>query len=446
MAIAVAIVLALVVVILAARYPVVSLAFFLTTSFFKPLLMMHIGFFQVVDYTLLCGLLVILAMISASMRMPGRLRELLTSPVGLFVLLAVILLFGVLYTPAPSYGLMKSTRFATLNLIAFTAPVFFAARLRNLRAIIILLAIIGAFISAGTLVAPHAAVLRPTAETRASFFETSPLESATMMATGVLICLCYCAMVRTSVIVKLLSCLAIPIMMVAILITGSRGPFVGVLICAIVILFMFRRQLSVWMVPLILVSGIAGTVWLVVMLPRESIERTTKMFAGTYELKEIAYDRTYRFAFVLSHFPRHPFIGRGTGAYAMDHYGIDEPKYPHNIILELLYENGVVGTVVFLALVWAILRRWLVSRQIMRSFGRPPDIEGFVNIVAILVLFTGLQSMKSSDIEGNRFMFFCFGLVLALCKCLKDEYEAAQIEIADAEISQEISVAPVYDA
>ena len=119
MDIAVAIVGALIIAAITFRYPIVALAFYLTTSFVKPLLFLYVSFFQVVDYTLICALLMLFAMVYNFIREGGRFREIFGLPMGLFIALAIILLFGVLYTTAPHYGFQKSSRFAVLNLIAF---------------------------------------------------------------------------------------------------------------------------------------------------------------------------------------------------------------------------------------------------------------------------------------------------------------------------------------
>jgi len=170
------------------KYPIVALAFYLTTSFVKPLLFMHVGFFQVVDYTLICALLMLWAMTYNFIRDGGRFREIFELPMGLFMALALVLLFGVLYTTAPHYGFQKSSRFAVLNLIAFASPLLFVRQIRTIKHMFILLVLVGLAISIGTIVAPHAGVLREQAKARASFLETSPLEAASMMATAAVLC------------------------------------------------------------------------------------------------------------------------------------------------------------------------------------------------------------------------------------------------------------------
>ena len=104
---------------LTVKYPSISLILFLTASFFKTVLMLRFGFFRVFDYTVLCGFLVLLAMFWSFLRSGGKISEVFTLPVFIFLLLVFILLLGAMYTTAPNYGWEKSTRFAVLGFIAF---------------------------------------------------------------------------------------------------------------------------------------------------------------------------------------------------------------------------------------------------------------------------------------------------------------------------------------
>ena len=108
-------------------------------------------------------------------------------------------------------------------------------------------------ISVGTIIAPHAAVMREMSQ-RASFFETSPLEAASMMATAAVICFCWCIVTFTTFRAKIISALMIPVILTAIIISGSRGPLLGFGLCAIAALFLCRKQISAVAVPLMFVD------------------------------------------------------------------------------------------------------------------------------------------------------------------------------------------------
>ena len=80
------------------------------------------------------------------------------------LLAAGILLYGVLYTTAPNYGMEKASRFAVLGMIAFVAPLMIGYDSKAIFRILIALFAIGLLLSVGTILAPHAGVIRSGAE------------------------------------------------------------------------------------------------------------------------------------------------------------------------------------------------------------------------------------------------------------------------------------------
>jgi len=101
---------------------------------------------------------------------------------------------------------------------------------------------------------------------------------------------------------------------------------------------------------------------------------------------------------------RAPLLGHGTGSWpVLAGYG-DEKNYPHNLILELLAENGVVGLILFLGLVAVAIRPASFER-----LRRDPQAL----CAMMLFAYAFLNAMTSSDLPGNRLMFMMLG-VLAL--------------------------------
>ena len=80
MAIFIAILAVIIVVVLSFKYPPISLLFFLTTSFFKTVLMVKFIFFLFFDYTVLCGLLVLVVMLYSFIRSGGKITGLISAP------------------------------------------------------------------------------------------------------------------------------------------------------------------------------------------------------------------------------------------------------------------------------------------------------------------------------------------------------------------------------
>jgi len=126
-----AVILGIIILIASIKYPLFALALFLTTSFIKTNLMLRFSFFQTFDYTVLCGILLLLALAYIFLRNGGRIVDILSIPAVLFMALAGILLFGLMYTSAPIYGLEKASRVAVLGSISFFAPLVLCRELRT---------------------------------------------------------------------------------------------------------------------------------------------------------------------------------------------------------------------------------------------------------------------------------------------------------------------------
>lgn len=80
--------------------------------------------------------------------------------------------------------------------------------------------------------------------------------------------------------------------------------------------------------------------------------------------------------------------GNGFGSFGIKLYGIDdEIMYPHNIFLELLFENGFIGIISFSIIIW----------QFIKSF-KP-------NIISLLVVYFLFNCQLSGDISSNNNLF-----------------------------------------
>ena len=395
------------------KYPPLSLAFFLMTPFFKASLMLKFPFFRKVDYTVLCAVLTLIAMGYSFLKRKGQLKGIVNFPLLMYLFLAVLLLFGVTYTTAPHYGLVKSSRFATLGLVAFLAPVVFANSMKEIKLMIWIVIIGGVVLAVGTLIEPHASVLRESAPERATFLESDPLSTAAAMGAATIACSLFATMVHTSRRLKIVSVAAIPLLLGVMITTGSRGPFIGILLTWLVAIFICYKQMSKVWFPLFVIAGAIALSMLFVKLPEISTERIARIWRSGYELKSASQSRMEMFIWAASRFIEQPVLGHGTGAFAVDRGGIDERKYPHNIILELLYEQGVVGAAVLCAFLWLIFRRWRQAANLVKSYLLTPEIYGAVHLAGLLFLFTFTQAMKSGDVDGNRIMFFYAGLVIA---------------------------------
>ncbi len=418
-------------------YPVMSLMLFLNTALFKGWMMLRFSFFRAVDFTVLCAILVLVAMAYHFLRNGLRMRDIVSVPLLMYLALAGVLLLGVTYTSAPNYGLQKSTRFATLTLIAFFAPIAFAHRFREFKLMVWILIIAGIVCAIGTVVDPHGAVIKALPESRAGFLEADPLGTATRVAMAAAILFVFLIMSGTPFLLRVASFALIGLMMVSIIITGSRGPFLGLAFTWLATIFICHRAISKAWVPVVVAATLVVMVVAFAQLPRMATERIGAVWTSGYEAKQAAFTRTEMFVWAARQSVDRPLLGHGTGAFAVDRGGPDERYYPHNIILEMLYEQGLLGAVVVSLFLWLIFRRWRQAAQFVRYYDLGKETFLAVHIAGLVFLFAFTQALKSGDVNDNRIMFFCAGLVMAAYGLARRAVEEGVLETELAVEAQE---------
>lgn len=90
-----------------------------------------------------------------------------------------------------------------------------------------------------------------------------------------------------------------------------------------------------------------------------------------------------------------PILGHGLGSYGLVVYGTDFRAYPHNGVLEIWFEAGIVGLILFIAFIlmsfFAALKRNYV-------------------VLACMIIYLLLNFLKSSSLDELRLLFLICGL------------------------------------
>ncbi|WLR52984.1 O-antigen ligase family protein [Bacillus tianshenii] len=101
-------------------------------------------------------------------------------------------------------------------------------------------------------------------------------------------------------------------------------------------------------------------------------------------------------------------FGHGVGSWPVLTTGMDERAYPHNIILELGVELGLIGVVLFVVMVGYALRQIKTYRTLQNN--------AWALLLLMLLINLLINAMISGDLNDNRYLLAFLGLFFFLNK------------------------------
>ncbi len=114
---------------------------------------------------------------------------------------------------------------------------------------------------------------------------------------------------------------------------------------------------------------------------------------------------------------RKPIQGLGMGGFSVYYKGRDQRLYPHNILLEIGAEMGIIGLIPFFFLVGFCLFYLLKLRKIHKK----TEKYYLITMILALFIFMFLNTLVSGDINDNRLFFVWLGFVYSIGIILRKE-------------------------
>jgi len=327
-----------------------------------------------------------------------------------YLIFAAIVSASYFYTSAPEYGATKLLRFLMIGTLLLIAPFLLILTEENLRRFARIFVAMSAFTAVQLIV---------TLETRQrdDNLDITRIGAGWLVGMAILIVVFYPLLRSRRGQLALYVCI-LPLLIAGLMASAARGPLVSVFFAVLIGMFSwFRRgRLSVVTAAVLLVLFLAGLgVAYFALRQTDAGKYSAKAseFVNLFSQGESSGSAGKRLDYyraTASAIPNHLLFGTGVGSWSTFYFGSDIRNYPHNLFLEIGFEEGLVGLAAFSAFLFfvglATTRMLRASRSHFLAF-------------ALIVEYCVLVSMFSGDLDDNRVLWLWIGITLAICRMVR---------------------------
>jgi O-antigen ligase len=352
---------------------------------------------------------------------PGfRLNQLGVGPVLVGILFAAYTASSVVWSESVDYGTYKAAYIGTICAWCLCASglIISSSTTRLIRFFRLMFLFSGWVAIECLLFYFRNAQFGPMVDIHAMADEGAYIGLGRVVATGALICgtMWTCGIVpnwglwnsRTGTLVALL------FFVISSAVTGARGPAVAAALAIALVSILFSQGTSrISFAKGISRLGIVGAIGTAALYGYKCLFGEIPLvvmrflaFSSSSEYYDASGEGYYRlqlFSKAFAAWLEHPVLGHGIGSFSNIWANVDERLFPHNLILELLCELGLVGLLLFMAIPCAA---YFVARGQFRS----ADVRLKALVIA-LAAYAFTNTMTSGDIPDNRVIFMTIGLL-----------------------------------
>lgn len=239
---------------------------------------------------------------------------------------------------------------------------------------------------------------------------------------------------------------SIGLMSWVVLISGSRGGFLGLFVMLGCLWFTLRNKL-VWAI-----GGVLAVLLIWFMLPDQYQERYSSIVEMSDNPDASTEGRYEAWAAGRQMFVDNPIIGVGAGAFGTAHAEAYSPKFrrsylkAHNLYIQLAAELGIIGIFTFGALLFTIFRTNMRIRQRLR---RLRERKSFIYGVS-LAITVSIVTLMFTGIFGHSLYrthwYFCAAITAAMYEIVRKKSilaeESAETESDDTNTLPEDNATP----
>ena len=399
--------------------PAIALMILSLTAIIKGYLINYFPVVEVVDITVIATLIIWLGLVKILLQGNWKLPSEPKSIVYLFLIFGLFLGISYIYTASPDYGFRKILRFNTFAVTMFITPLLIIKSPADSKRLLsyfyfLLVIIIGImllqfvyFLKWGD----FAIVLAYW--NRISIPGANPIQVSRYLAIGAAMMIAL--LIRNKPSQSLHYFAILFVILLSIILSGSRGPLVSIIIGSIVYAILYERKHSSRIFGYGILA-IGTIIILLILLPESLTQRFFDISQGSVIITQQGVQRistiATRFEFwsmslqawfsSITSF----FIGLGAGGFSSLFIWRDWHWYPHNLIFEIIAELGMVGLVI--GVLFIIKTYQIINKGIQR--GSFTD-HSALWVAGTVVMFIAAQF--SGDINDNRILWMFIGISIA---------------------------------
>lgn len=388
-----------------------------------------------IDLTLLLFLLTSLSMIYKLYTKKYKI-DILNKYVLFYTLFVLMVIFSLIYTKSPNYGLNKSMTFAVFTSFLFIGGICLGlsetTRIRFLNILHIIIFIYGLV---------YVYFLKDLLSMNFAAFAQyhlrlhlvgNPIAVSRTFSVLTIISIIFLSFEQNRV-TKVYHYLSIAIGLFISIATNSRGPFIALLITILFYFFIFSKiKLSIILKYVFLISVLLIVIFTV--LPESFISRykimgekeihvTSKRVdvVNTFKTRENFIAQSFEY---IKNNPEKLMFGIGSGGFSNISVSTDTRIYPHNIFVEIILEFGIISLLLFLSPFLLIISEYIFLKK---NVSTNENISIIIWIVIFFFFF--LNAQVSGSINGNRILwFFQGGVVGSLIAIQNKKYENIKLQ------------------
>jgi O-antigen ligase len=326
----------------------------------------------------------------------------------LYIAFAGFVLLSYLWTPGKIYSTQKMLYIWTLVLWSLTAPALIIsvdpARFKRLGIIYLILSIIVLIEAITQYLVAGGGFIR--------VFGSNYLAMGRVIGLAFLVVVAYFIFWTQSKSEKFFALAIAGLYLWLMLIGGGRGPFLAAILSAL-IPFAFALHVSLgrqtiklrrYAVPMLIIVIVAILLFSYFVNTGQMTQTYSRLLVLTQTgMGDSAGARLQHYGNAIEYWKHAPVLGYGIGSWPVINGGVDMRGYPHNIILEILVELGILGVFIFMLFIFYAFSMLAP----LKSVGDHP-IRILLIMLTVYMLF---NSMVSGDISDNRLLFVCIGLM-----------------------------------